>query len=184
MMPVNPQLVLEELVAVFAGGPPVGEKQLLEEISRASRVVCVGAGRVGLSMASFAKRLAHLGLQSYWINDVTLTKFQPGDLMLIGSGSGETETSVTMGRLAKQFGLRLGLITTSESSRLAELADFLLVLDCPSKTGVNSRVKTSQPMTSLFEQATLVYLDSVVLELINLMCIPEDAMKERHNNLE
>lgn len=183
-MAVNPHLVLDELAAVFSGGAPAGEETLLREISKASRIVCVGAGRVGLSISGFAKRLAHLGIESNWINDVTLTRFQSGDLMLIGSGSGETETSLVMGRLAKKFDLRLGLISTNESSRLAELADFVVVLNCPSKLETTPGSRTAQPMTSLFEQALMIYCDAVVLEMMNRMGIPEDSMKGRHNNLE
>ena len=61
-------------------------------ILKSKKIVLYGAGRVGLTMKGFAKILRHLGLESYFLDDVTLPSTGPGDLMIIGSGSGSTPT--------------------------------------------------------------------------------------------
>lgn len=183
-MPSDPLHIVSELSEVFTAGPPEGEETLVQAISQSTRIVCVGAGRVGHSMASFAKRLGHLGWDAHWINDVTLPRFWPGDLMLIGSGSGETETMVNFGRIALREELRLGAITASRSSRLLEMSDFAVFLNCPSNDLRGEAAISSQPMTSLFEQACLIYLDSLVVELMKEREQSDSEMKERHNRLE
>ncbi len=183
-MPANPNAIVDELRQVFATGTPEGELKFIENLMSSTKIVCAGAGRVGLSMASFAKRLRHMGWEAYWIQDVTLPRLGEGDLMLIGSGSGETESIVSLGEIAVREKLRLGLVTATPSSRLANLADFCVVLQCSTKHSVVLEGRSSQPMTSLFEQACLIYLDSLVVELMFLMDVSEAQMKERHNTIE
>ena len=43
---------------------------------------------------------------------------------------------------------------------------------------------SKQPLGSLFEQASLIFLDSIVLPLMDAFHISEKAMQENHANLE
>lgn len=180
----NIELILQELNDVFSGTNFAGEQQLLEEVIQARQIVCVGAGRVGLVASGFAKRLMHLGKAAFWFEDVTLPRTGPGDLALIVSGSGETKTISTIGDLAKDNGLRIALLTASPDSYLSRIADAKVVLNCPNPLSTTPRKISNQPMTTLFEQASQLYLDSLVLQLMSMTSTAKEDMERRHNAIE
>ena len=60
------------------------------EIQKAVRIFVAGAGRSGFVSRGFANRLMHLGYTAYFVGDTTTPPIQPGDLLVIGSGSGKT----------------------------------------------------------------------------------------------
>ena len=177
-------LIMTELSDVFEHTDFTESDSLIHEITKAESVVCVGAGRVGLCMSAFAKRLMHLGKRSYWIEDVTLPELGQGALVLMASGSGETETMRTYARLAKKNGYRLALISATESSTILQLSDIGFRISAPNKNQGSQSKHSSQPMTSLFEQSLYLFLDALVLELMKEMSVSSDLMGTRHNLLE
>lgn len=177
-------LIMAELSVVFEHTDVTESDSLIHEITKAETVVCVGAGRVGLCMSAFAKRLMHLGKRSYWIDDVTLPELGQNALVLMASGSGETETMITYARLAKKHGYRLALISATESSTIMKHSDIGFRISVPnSNQGPHSK-HSSQPMTSLFEQSLYLFLDALVLELMKEMSVSSLLMSTRHNLLE
>ena len=178
------QIILAELTRVFSAGELLGQARFVDEVAEAPKIVCIGAGRVGLAMAGFAKRLSHLGKDAFNYNDITLPALGPGDLAVFGSGSGETESIVCLAHIAKSLGLRLALVTSAPRSRLASLSDSIVVLDCANKLDPTAAGGSVQPMTSLFEQASQVFLDGAVLDLMSVLGVSEDDMRRRHNAIE
>jgi 6-phospho-3-hexuloisomerase len=176
--------ILDELSQVFALTDVANESLFLEELAGANQIVCVGAGRVGLALAGFAKRLRHLGKDAFWIGDQTLPRMGEGDLMLIGSGSGETQTIVGLGELGLQQGLKVALVSSAKDSRLSKIAHVTVVLNCPNKSSREGTISSQQPMTSLFEQSCHIYLDAIVLELMLKLGISNAEMEDRHNAIE
>ena len=176
--------ILEEIQTVFNVEKIYNQEALHEEIVGAEKIVCVGAGRVGLALAGFAKRLRHLGKDAFWIHDMTLPRMGESDLMIIGSGSGETESIVGFGRIAKREGLRIALVTSSPSSRLKEIADVSVTLPAPRLSIVGTQSTSIQPMTTLFEQCCQVYLDATVLHLMEIMGLSGDQMGALHSGIE
>ena len=176
--------ILDELEQVFRETDVGQERLFIQAIVSSNKIVCVGAGRVGLALAGFAKRLRHLDKDAFWIEDATLPRMGAGDLMVIGSGSGETETIVTLANLGKREGLDIALVTATTQSRLVALADVSVVLQCPSKTASENVLSSVQPMTTLFEQATQLYLDAIVLELMEELNLSDSDMRGRHNGIE
>lgn len=176
--------ILGEIEGVFRELSVPEEQEFISQIVAAEKIVCVGAGRVGFAVAGFAKRLRHLGKESFWIDDKTLPRMGNRDLMFVASGSGETESIVTYGRIAKREGLSVALLTASHTSRLSQLADVTVVI--PSSHPARREVfgSSCQPMTTLFEQCCQLYLDSVVLELMRVLGVSNEQMVERHNGIE
>ncbi len=148
------------------------------------RIITVGAGRVGLVMSAFAKRLAHLGLDAYFLSDSNVPKIGKNDVLVVGSGSGETQSIVLFGNIAKKNGSKQILVTANIDSSLGNLSDYSLILKCPHKYSKELDFVSSQPMTTLFEQVLLVVLDGLVVKLMAAMNVDERFMKERHNVLE
>ena len=153
-------------------------------ILKSNKIILYGAGRVGFAMKGFAKRLRHLGLESYFLDDVTLPFMGPGDLMIIGSGSGSTPTVKVVAELAKNNGLDLILVTAKSNSPIAKMSSCSIIINVPSKGDVNDHASSIQPMTTLFEQALFITLDALVLNMMQMLGESNESMKRRHNVIE
>ena len=85
--------------------------------------------------------------------------------ILVTSGSGTTGSLVSMTRKAKQIGAAIATVTIRPQGAIGQLAD--LVVEIPAPTPKAEVGYTSiQPMGSLFEQSCLLYLDAVILRLM------------------
>jgi 6-phospho-3-hexuloisomerase len=166
----------------------VDEEQLgraVREIIDARHVFLAGAGRSGVAITGFANRLLHLGKSVSLIGEITSPRSRPGDLLVIGSGSGETESLVALARTAHAAGVRIVAITMDDTSAIATLADATVVLP-----GVSPKLRTAttitsiQPMGSAFEQISFLTYDAIILELMDAMNQTTDSMFPRHANLE
>jgi 6-phospho-3-hexuloisomerase len=155
---------------------------LLQTLRSAPRIYLTGMGRGGLSVKAFAMRLMHLGFEAYVVGETNTPRLRSGDLLLIGSGSGETGTSVHLARKAKEAGAVLALITASPHSTLAGMANVLVYL--PAKNTDGQPAVTQQPMSTLFEQSLLLFGDALVLRLMETCPVSEADLLARHTNLE
>lgn len=149
-----------------------------------SKIVCTGAGRVGLAMRGFAMRLNHLGVDSHFLGETIVPHTGPGDLLIVGSGSGSTGSILKLVEIAKSRGLRIALVTSTQSSPMRTLADASVVLSTPSKSSERPELDSIQPMTTLFEQTLAIFLDSVVLDLMEKFGETTESMWGRHNVIE
>lgn len=152
----------------------------------APRVFVAGAGRSGLAMRAFAMRLMHLGITSYVVGEMVTPSFAAGDVLVIGSGSGRTESLLGVARKAKALGGRIQLFTIDRASPLAELADVTVRIPAPSPKAVTSvdTANSVQPLGSLFEQSLFLLGDALILLLMERRRISSDEMFGRHANLE
>lgn len=149
-----------------------------------SRIICTGAGRVGLALRGFTMRLNHLGVESYFLGETVVSSSGKGDVLIVGSGSGATPSILSVVRVAKEKGLQICLVTASESSPMAEIADVKVVLKTPNKAEINDSIKSVQPMTTLFEQSLGIFLDGAVLDLMKKFGESSESMWKRHNVIE
>lgn len=176
--------VVEEIKTVLEKVDEEHVIQLIEEIRKANTIVVCGAGRVGMMTRSFGMRLGHLGLRAYTLGDSTVPGLTEGDLFLVSSGSGETETIYQLAAIAKKHGAHVALVTGNPESRIGKLADTIVKIPAPSKTKQVEGFTSKQPMTSLNEQCLLVFFDALVLSLMDHMNESHDTMWERHSQLE
>ncbi len=158
---------------------------LVDMIMRTRRLFVEGRGRSGLMMSAFAMRLTHLDIHCHVVGESTTPSLQPDDLLLVGSGSGETVTAVQAAKLAKSNRGKVTVLTSRRSSTLAKISDHLVIIPAPVReTGDIETVSTVQPMGSLFEQTLLIVLDTIVLMLKDRLQQDEQMMIARHSNLE
>jgi 6-phospho-3-hexuloisomerase len=86
---------------------------------------------------------------------------------------------------AKKLGASVDLVTIFPDSPIGRLADAVVRIPAPTPKAEGSGQFTSvQPMGSLFEQSLLIFLDIVVMKLMEKKGIDSNAMFERHANLE
>ena len=162
-------------------------------ICEAKTVYAIGAGRSGLVARAFAMRLAHLGLRVHVVGDVTAPAIGVGDLLVAISGSGSTESVLSIARRAIAAGARLALVTGAVFAPLTQAAALRVLLPptmpsagaaAPNPAAGPDVPALLQPMRTLFEQASLLLLDLVVLDLMAERGTTAAEMERRHANLE
>ena len=173
--------ILEELGRSLGAVGPAADA-LADAVLGARRVYVAGAGRSGLMLRAFAMRLMHLGLTSYVVGESVTPAIGAGDLLLIGSGSGETESLCCMARRCRALGAQLAVVTTNPKSAIAALAETVVAVPAPAKDAGGTA--SIQPMGSLFEQTLLLLLDSTALTLMERMGLTGEQMYGRHANIE
>ncbi len=158
----------------------------IKEITKARRVFLAGAGRSSLGIRGFAMRLMHMGIKSYVVGETTTPGINAEDLLIIGSGSGRTESLLAMAKKAKNIGAKLLLITLSPNSPIGQLADSAVKVIAPSPKAAEQdlEIASIQPMGSLFEQSLFLLCDCVVLSLMQAKSLTSDEMFTNHANLE
>ena len=158
-------------------------RQLGAQLLQARRIFVVGQGRSGLVMRMFAMRLMHLGLAVSVVGDATAPAIGRGDLLVAGSGSGETPGALTAVGKAGATGARIAALTAAPASTLARLADLVLYLPGGSPKVKDGR-PTRLPLGSTLEQSMLILLDSLIAALAQQMGQSDDQLLGRHANLE
>lgn len=159
--------------------------ELMSAIEKAQSIFFVGAGRSLLMLRGFAMRLMHLGYESYVVGDTTTPAFTDKDLLIIGSGSGETGTLISVGTKAKKIGGKIALITIRDKSTLAGLADTLVIIPAfTDKVDDPSMIKPLLPGGTLFEESLLLIADTLVLPLAEKNKVSTSEAFIRHANLE
>ncbi|MGQ3477148.1 6-phospho-3-hexuloisomerase [Paenibacillus sp. TY11] len=176
--------VLKELQLVPQLISDAESEQLIQSILAANKVFVAGAGRSGFMIRSLAMRLMHMGIQAYVVGETVTPGLGEGDLLIIGSGSGETKSLASMAEKAKKLGASLTLLTTSPESTIGKLADIIVKLPGTPKDPSNKDYQTIQPMGSLFEQTLLLYGDALVLRTMELRKLTSESMFGQHANLE
>ena len=146
-----------------------------------------GAGRSLLMLRGFAMRLMHLEMTAYVAGETVTPAIGAGDLLVIGSGSGETGTLKVMAQKARTAGADLALITAHPESTLGQMSDIIVTIAAPTvKNAGGSDFVTVQPGASMFEQSLLLFGDMMVLELQRMMGVQDknESMNRLHTNLE
>lgn len=182
---VYAQTLVDEVGDVLRRVDPVEVERLAWAIIRTKRLFVAGRGRSGHMMSAFAIRLTHLDIHCHVVGESTTPGLQPGDLLLVGSGSGETVTNILTANSAKSNGGTVALLTSRRESTLGTLADLTVVIPAPVREqSEDEPVTTIQPMGSLFEQSLLLLLDAIVLMLKDRLRQNDEMMMARHSNLE
>ncbi|HSP48343.1 MAG TPA: 6-phospho-3-hexuloisomerase [Clostridiaceae bacterium] len=158
--------------------------KLLVEIQRADKVFFVGVGRVLLSLNAIAKRLAHLGVRTYVVGQVTEPAITEKDLLIVGSGSGETSCPLIIAKKAKQYHATVVHIGANPNSSMSEYADLFVRIPVSTKLALPGEIPSVQPMTSLFEQSLLLLGDTLALLMIREKQIDMPSLWQHHANLE
>ncbi len=174
------RIILDEIDGALAAVDPGEVEAAIGALREARRVFLTGIGRVSFALQSFAKRLNHLGIDAWMVGSVNEPALEPGDLLVAGSGSGESLVPVAIARKAKGLGARILYLGATPASTIGKLADLVLRIPGPTKTG---GAASRQPMASLFEQSLLLVGDAICL-LVARRAGADPRSYGRHANLE
>ena len=78
------RLVVSEIERALAAVDPAEVEGLIQAILGAEKVFVIGVGRVMISLQAFAKRLNHLGIETYCVGDINEPAITDRDLLLVG----------------------------------------------------------------------------------------------------
>lgn len=177
----NYRLILDELDHTLSHVKDSETQAFLSQVTKANHVFVAGKGRSGFVANSFAMRLNQLGKFAYVVGESTTPSITENDLFIVISGSGSTEHLRLLVEKAKSVDAEVVLLSTNPNSAIGALANTVIELPAGTKYDAEG---SAQPLGSLFEQAAQVFLDSLVLDLMNELKVDEETMQSNHANLE
>ncbi|MBW1991186.1 MAG: SIS domain-containing protein [Deltaproteobacteria bacterium] len=177
--------MLRELGGVFACLAPGLAETLIQEIDRAPRIFGCATGRSGFILRGFLMRLMHLGFTIYVVGETVTPRLEPHDLLIVISGSGETPQPREVLRRANAIGARTLALTACPDSTIGREARVTLHIPGTTKLASAREPSSAQCPGSLFEQATFLFLEGVVLILYRQrLGQNREEMLARHANVE
>lgn len=174
------KVIMKKISGVLGATDKSYEARLESLLSRSRRIFVSGAGRSGLVARFFAMRLMHGGYEVYVVGEIVTPSIRKGDLLIVISGSGETETMMAFTKRAKEQGANIALICTKAKSSIGDLSDVVFQIG----TAEQYSKVVGMPMGTTFELSTLLLLEATVAHIIQVKKIPEEVMRTRHANLE
>lgn len=178
------QTVIEECGQALRAVDPEAVQSYLDAVLGAEKVFFVGVGRVLLSLEAIAKRYGHLGIQTVVVGQITEPAITDRDVLVVGSGSGSTLYPSGIAKKAKAIGAKIVHIGSNPDSPMKELDDVFVRIPVESRAKKEDEIHSQQPMTSLFEQALLLFGDVTALMLVKDRGIRIEELWQYHANLE
>jgi len=177
--------MLGELEGLLALLTPEMAETLIREVEAAPRIFGCATGRSGFILRGFLMRLMHLGFTVFMVGETITPRLQPGDLLLIMSGSGETAQPREIQRRANTVGARTLALTAAPESTIGREAQVAIFIPGTTKLTLAHEPTSLQCPGSLFEQATFLFLEAAVLLLYQRrLGHDQGEMLSRHTDLE
>ena len=189
--------ILREINIAIEGLDPAQVEGMLDILmlmrNEGRKTLIVGAGRSGLVGKAFAMRLMHLGFDVYVLGETITPSIGEGDLVIVISGSGSGALSTTTARFAGRLGSKVVAVTSYPDSELGKTADYVVEVPGRDVTAREQDYQARQllgeheslaPMGTLFEDTCVVFLDSIVAELMARLEISENSMRNKHSTIE
>ena len=91
----------------------------------------------------------------HFVGEISCPPIKEGDLIVLGSGSGTTQSLIVMGEKAKKVGARIATVTMFPTHTIGQMADVIVTVpgSTPKKAeGEKNLAESNQPMGNLFEQ--------------------------------
>ncbi|WP_196595681.1 6-phospho-3-hexuloisomerase [Pectinatus frisingensis] len=158
--------------------------EFITMLLQADKIFLIGVGRVKLELEAFAKRLVHLGFKACMVGDITEPAMTDKDILIVGSGSGESVVPVAIAKKAKGFGGKIIHIGSNPQSNLSPITDLMVRIPVQTKLYLKDEIASRQPMSSLFEQSLLLLCDIVAVMIMDERHIELKKLWNYHANLE
>ena len=163
--------------------------------SKDKKIFIVGIGRSGFVARAFALRLMNLGFNVYFLGETITPAAEKGDILIAISGTGATKMVLTASTAAREIGATVVAITSFPESQLGQTADHIVTIKGRTKTGwpreedylARQIIGEREPLTplgSVFENNCMVFLDSLIVELMHRLGRTEEDLKRRHATIE
>jgi 6-phospho 3-hexuloisomerase len=177
---MHQQLVVDKISSILEATDNTYDVKLTRLLDDAKRIFIAGAGRSKLVGNFFAMRLVHGGYDVNVVGEIVTPSIKKGDLLVIISGSGETEQLIAFTKRAREVGADIVLISAKSESTIGDMASAVFQIGRAEQYGK----VVGMPMGTVFELSTLLFLEATISHIIHEKGIPEEIMRERHANLE
>ncbi len=182
--------IFDEVEPVMGRMDQTQMKAAVCAICSAKRIFVAGMGRSGYMMRCFGMRLMQMGLTAFMIGDMATPSAQEGDLLIIGSGSGETASLKGYVKKAKQLKCRVLVLTGHPESTLGREADVTVVLPVQEELHKNAdgsmivydtkNCGTKMLLGSCIELCMLLCTEALCMMVFQEMKFDESDMMRRH----
>lgn len=176
--------VLAEIDKALGAVEPETVEKFVAAILEAEQVYFVGVGRVLLSLQAICKRLAHLGIKTHCVGEITEPAITQKDLLVVGSGSGASLFPLGIAKKAHGIGAKIVHIGSNPNSEMKDICEFMVRIPVRTKNYLEDEIDSTQPMTSLFEQSLLLLGDVVAKMIIEERNLDMKSLWKHHANLE
>lgn len=153
-----------------------GTDKFVDIILGSKKIFIYGVGRSGLIAKAFAIRLVQMGLEVYFIGETITPIVEEGHVVVIVSYTGETMSATQTANIVRRVGAKVVSITANNHSKLAAASNLVIEIHPPK----DEERKRLAPLGTVFEDATLIYLDSIVATLMDKLGQSEGGMRKRH----
>lgn len=180
----NKNLILKEIDSALSNVKQEDIDSFIKLLDKSNKIFFIGVGRVLLSLEAFAKRLSHLGYNCHIVGEINEPAITDKDLLIVGSGSGNSIVPVGIAKKAKSLGATIVHIGSNKNSEIKDIIDLMVRIPVRTKFYLDDEIDSKQPMTSLFEQSLLIFGDIVCKSIIDSKNINIKDLWEHHANLE
>lgn len=171
--------VLDTIKQELASTRGIDIPNIIPALYNAERVFVAGAGRSKLVASMFAMRLMHCGCIVHIIGDVTTPSLNSADAFFVVSSSGETTQLISFAKKAKSIGAKVVVVTSNKNSTLGTLSDIAVQIGNP-----DIKMDNPLPLGSKFELSTLVYLESLIIQIMKNNDLTDEHLQYLHANVE
>jgi len=161
--------------------------------AKEKKIFVVGMGRSGFVARAFALRLMNLGFNVYFLGETITPAATKEDLVIAISGSGTTKLVLTASLTAKEIGSKVIAVTSHPESSLGQIADHIMLVggrtkpareeDYLSRQLIGERESLS-PLGTMFENNCMIFLDSLIVELMYMLGKTEEELRKLHATIE
>ena len=177
------QMIIEEHLQVAQQLPLDQFEDIMDVINTSKKIFLLGAGRTGFMIKAAAMRLMHLGYTVYVVGETITPAITTGDLLIVASGSGTTQTIVKAAQTAQINGANIVCFTTNPNAPLSQISNYKILIPAAGKQEKENNV-SQQYAGSLFEQSFLLIFDAIIQDLWNRSGVSHDELWKRHANME
>lgn len=151
-------------------------QEFIQAILKADKIFIYGVGRSGVMGKAFAIRLVQLGLKVFFIGETITPIVEPSDLVIIVSNTGETMSAIQTANIVGRVGAKVVAVTAKKHSKLAHAASMIIHLN----VRADEEDKKLAPLGTIFENTALIFLDSIIADLLKELNETETGMRARH----
>lgn len=150
--------------------------KFVDMIVSAPRIFIYGVGRSGLIAKAFAIRLVQMGLEVFFVGETVTPIVEEKHLVIIVSHTGDTMSCVQTANIVRRVGADVISITSNDHSKLASASNLVVHI----KPERDEDRKRLAPLGTLFEDATMIYFESIVAQVMQRLDQNEGSMRKRH----
>ncbi len=177
-------LILREIGTAMDAVDEKSVEEFAQKIIDAEKVFLIGVGRVLITLKAFCKRLNHLGIKAFCVGDLNEPAITDKDMLIVGSGSGETAIPLEIARIATSYSAFIAHIGSNPGSSMQKYTDLFVRIPVKTRLNLAGEIDSDQIMSSLFEQSLYILCDSVCLMIADKKSLNIKGLWHCHANLE